>query len=55
MDFNINYKNIFAEAGYSHKEIEQKVSGCFNEIFYGENKFFYINLARCGWAPSCWN
>lgn len=43
---NINYKNIFAEAGYSHKEIEKKVSNCFNEIFYGENKFFYITEDR---------
>ena len=39
MDFNINYKNVFAEAGYSDKEIEQKVSDCFNEIFYGADKF----------------
>lgn len=43
---NINYKNIFAEAGYSHKEIEKKVSNCFNEIFYGENKFFYMTEDR---------
>lgn len=43
---NINYKNIFAEAGYSHKEIEKKVLNCFNEIFYGENKFFYITEDR---------
>lgn len=42
MDFNINYKNVFAEAGYSDKEIEQKVSDCFNEIFYGKDKFFHM-------------
>ena len=46
MDFNINYRNIFAEAGYSDKEIEQKISGCFNEIFYGKNKFFHMTEDR---------
>lgn len=46
MDINTEYRNIFAEAGYSSKEIEQKISGCFNEIFYGKNKFFHMTEDR---------
>jgi len=46
MDINTEYRNIFEEAGYSSKEIEQKISGCFNEIFYGKNKFFHMTEDR---------
>lgn len=42
MCINTSFRNVFAEAGYSSKEIEQKISGCFNEIFYGSNKFFHF-------------
>ena len=35
------YRNIFAEVGYSEKEIREKVEQCFEEIFYGEDAFYH--------------
>lgn len=36
------YRNIFLEAGYAEDEIVKRVTDTFEEIFYGENKFFHI-------------
>ncbi|HHX63220.1 MAG TPA: xylanase [Epulopiscium sp.] len=35
------YKNLFQKAGYSQTEIEDRVNKTFEEIFYGENRFFH--------------
>ena len=35
------YRNVFAEAGYPEKEIQEKVEKCFQEIFYGEDRFYH--------------
>jgi len=34
-------RNIFVEAGYSIEEVNQRVEDTFNEIFYGENRFYH--------------
>jgi oligosaccharide reducing-end xylanase len=35
------YRNVFLEFGYTEEEIEKRVADTFEELFYGENKFFY--------------
>ena len=40
---NRTYRNVFLELGLSEGEIEDRVEDTFNEIFYGENKFFFMN------------
>ena len=35
------YRNVFKEAGYSNTEIEKRVEDTFQEIFYGENRFYH--------------
>ena len=40
---NRTYRNVFLELGLSEAEIEKRVQDTFNEIFYGKNKFFFMN------------
>lgn len=35
------YRNVFAEAGYSREQIETKLDSCFEEIFYGKDRFYH--------------
>ncbi|MBP5365898.1 MAG: glycoside hydrolase [Bacteroidales bacterium] len=35
------YRNVFAEMGYSQKEIDQKLKDVFNEVFFGPNKVYF--------------
>lgn len=35
------YRNFFAEMGYSQAEIDAKLNEVFNEVFYGENKVYF--------------
>ena len=35
------YRNVFAEAGYSKKEIDQKVDQVFRDLFEGPNKIYF--------------
>ena len=35
------YRNVFAEMGYSKKEINDKVESIFQEVFYGPNKVYF--------------
>ena len=37
------YRNVFLELGLSEAEIEARVQETFQEIFYGKNKFFFMN------------
>ena len=37
------YRNVFLEIGKSPAEVEERVQNTFEEIFYGKNKFFYMN------------
>lgn len=37
------YRNLFLECGYKGEEIERRVQETFEEIFYGENKFYGTN------------
>lgn len=37
------YKNYFLELGLSEKEVSERVENTFNEIFYGENRFFFLD------------
>lgn len=36
-----NYKNYFAEAGYSQADIDQKVAKAYHDIFEGPNKVYF--------------
>ena len=36
-----NYRNVFAELGYSEKEIDAKLKEVFNGVFYGPNKVYF--------------
>ena len=40
---NRTYRNVFLELGLSEAEVEKRVQDTFNEIFYGKNKFFFMN------------
>ena len=35
------YRNVLAEAGIAEPEIEQRVQECFQEIFYGPDRFYF--------------
>jgi oligosaccharide reducing-end xylanase len=35
------YRNVFLEAGYSQQEIDAKVDGIFNEVFFGKNRVYF--------------
>ena len=35
------YRNLFAEMGYAQKDIDQKVSEVFNDVFFGPNKVYF--------------
>ena len=35
------YRNVFLEAGYSQKEIDEKLESVFNEVFFGENRIYF--------------
>lgn len=35
------YRNVFAEAGYTQEAINRRVEETFEEIFYGENRFYH--------------
>ena len=35
------YRNVFAEMGYSQKEIEQKLDEIYKEVFEGPNKVYF--------------
>ena len=35
------YRNVFAEMGYSKKEIDAKLESIFQEVFYGPNKVYF--------------
>ncbi|MDE5880312.1 MAG: family 43 glycosylhydrolase [Muribaculaceae bacterium] len=36
-----NYRNLFAELGYSQEEIETKLQEIFNDLFYGPQKIYF--------------
>ena len=35
------YRNVFLEAGYSQKDIDAKVDGIFNDVFFGEHRVYF--------------
>ena len=37
----LQYRNIFAEAGFDQTEIEERIRSCFHEIFYGPDRFYH--------------
>jgi len=37
-----SYRNVFLEAGYTESEINKRVDDTFEEIFYGNDKFFHL-------------
>ena len=40
---NRNYRNVFLELGLSQEVIDRRVKETFDEIFYGENRFFFFS------------
>ena len=49
------YRNVFAECGYSLEEINKRVEDTFQEIFYGENKFYYEGENETGYLVDTGN
>lgn len=49
------YRNVFAECGYSVDEISKRVEDTFQEIFYGENKFYYEGENETGYLVDTGN
>jgi len=37
----LQYRNVFAEAGFPWTEIEERTKRCFYEIFYGPDRFYH--------------
>ena len=35
------YRNLFAEMGYSNKQVDDKLKDVFNEVFYGPHKIYF--------------
>jgi oligosaccharide reducing-end xylanase len=35
------YRNVFQEAGYSQQDIDAKVDGIFNDVFFGKNRIYF--------------
>ncbi|MDR2496050.1 MAG: hypothetical protein LBD21_02860 [Tannerellaceae bacterium] len=35
------YRNLFAEAGYPQAEIDDKLNGIFNQVFYGPDRVYF--------------
>ena len=35
------YRNLFAEMGYSNKQVDDKLKDVFNEVFYGPHKVYF--------------
>ena len=48
---NRTYRNVFLELGLSEEEITKRVQDTFDEVFYGEDRFFFREprkaLAEC--------
>ncbi len=40
---NRTYRNVFSELGLSQDVIDRRVQDTFNEIFYGEDRFFFFS------------
>ena len=40
---NRTYRNVFSELGLSQEVIDRRVKDTFDEIFYGENRFFFFS------------
>lgn len=43
------YRNVFAEFGYSPEDIDRRVEETFHEIFYGKDKFYFENEDETGY------
>lgn len=39
---NKSYRNVFQEMGYTEEEINKRVADTFEELFYGEDRFFHF-------------
>ena len=40
---NRTYRNVFLDLGLSEEEITKRVQDTFDEVFYGENRFFFFS------------
>ena len=49
------YRNVFAECGYSEEKIRKRVEDTFQEMFYGENKFYYEGENETGYLVDTGN
>ena len=55
--FTGEYRNVFAEAGYSETEIEQRKNDIFQTLFYGteEERIFHLSGADMGYMEDTGN
>lgn len=49
------YRNVFAECGYNEEKIRKRVEDTFQEMFYGENKFYYEGENETGYLVDTGN
>lgn len=49
------YRNVLAETGYTKEEIEERLRQTFQEIFYGENRFYFESGADMGYFEDTGN
>lgn len=49
------YRNVFAELGYSLEEIDKRVEDTFQEIFYGKDRFYYEGEEETGYLVDTGN
>lgn len=49
------YRNIFAECGYSMEAIEKRVEDTFQEIFYGKDRFYFEGENETGYLVDTGN
>ncbi len=52
---NKRYRNVFVECGYSMKDVESRVQETFQDIFYGENRFYFEGEEETGYLVDTGN
>ena len=49
------YRNVLAEAGYPSEEISRRLEECFQEIFYGPDRFYHESGSDLGYLEDTGN
>ena len=49
------YRNVFAEAGFTQEQIEERTRSCFDEIFFGPDRFYHETGADMAYVEDTGN